>query len=171
MRKCEWWSWVVAAVLLGGVAGCGQVLQAGGGGSRVPPEYAALPDTTVCVVDRSAPNGLREIPAKIAGSGIVLLVDGQVQPLSAVHPVNVIAGYAGQEPWLIRGDPISFRGTTFVRYLGERRIAVDLLRRVGEHQGILLFAGADASSIDALYVPTAPGCIFQGYVREDLVRR
>ena len=52
-----------------------------------------------------------QIPAKIAGSGLVLLSDGQIQPLSSVHPVNVIAGYAGQEPWLIRGDPISFQGS------------------------------------------------------------
>lgn len=170
MRKC-YWLFATAGVLVGSAAGCGQVLQGGGRTSQVPAEYAALPDTMVCVVDRSAPNGLREIPAKRAGSGVVLLTDGQIQPLGTVHPVNVIAGYAGQEGWLTRGDPIPFQGSTFVRYLGERRIEVDLLRRVGEHQGILLFAGADAQAIDALYVPTSPGCVFQGYVREDLVNR
>ena len=70
-----------------------------------PPEYVALPDTAVCVVDRGATAGLREIPAKVGSSGVVLFVDGQILPLETVHPINVIAGYAGREAWLTRGEP------------------------------------------------------------------
>jgi hypothetical protein len=145
---------------------------AAGPAPGVPADYAALPDTLVCVVDRTEPRGLREIPAKIAGSGVVVRADGEIRPLESLHPVNVIAGYAGREAWLTRGDPITIDGRSFIRTGGERRVAIDLLRRAGEHQGILLFAGEqDPPPPDALYVPTAPGCIFQAFVRQDLLRR
>jgi hypothetical protein len=139
----------------------------------LPPEYAVLPDTIVCVVDRASPTGLREIAARQGAQGVVVLDDGgAVRPLESIHPVNVIAGYAGREQWLTRGDPITHEARRFLRTGGERRIAPDLLQRVGEHQGILLFAGQDdPPPRDALYVPTAPGCIFQAFVREDLLRR
>jgi hypothetical protein len=171
MRFNSWWRPGSVLLVAMSLSGCG-LLQTGGRAPPVPPEYAALPDTSVCVVDRGSESGLREISAKVGSSGIVLLVDGAVQPLEVVHPINVIAGYAGREGWLTRGDPITFEGRRFVRYLGERRIGPELLRRVGEYQGILLFAGAQpASPVEALYIPTAPGCIFQGYGREDLVPR
>src|SRR5690606_24214579 len=103
--------------------------------------------------------------------GVVLLEDGRIESLEAIHPVSVIAGYAGREAWLTRGDPISLDGQRYIRTGGERRVTPDLLARAGEHQGILLFAGRDDSPpADALYVPTAPGCIFQAFVREDLIR-
>jgi hypothetical protein len=139
---------------------------------RPPADYLALRDTAVCVVDRSSQRGLRTLGAKVGASGVVVFSDGAVRPLESVHPVGVIAGYAGREPWLTRGDPISFDGRRYSRVGGERRIGEQLLERVGEHQGILLFAGhEDPAPRDALYVPTAPGCIFQGFVREDLIRR
>jgi hypothetical protein len=138
----------------------------------LPPEYTSLPDTVICVVDRASPTGLREIQAKVGESGVVLYVDGQIRPLEAVHPVAMIAGYAGREGWLTRGDPIALDGSRYMQTGGERRIGVDLLRRAGEFEGILMFAGVDdPPPADALYVPTAPGCIFQAYVREDLLRR
>lgn len=137
---------------------------------QLPAAYAALPDSLVCVVDRAMPLGLRELPAKVQGDDIVILEDGQIARLEDVHPVNVIAGYAGRETWLTRGEPIPFAGTTFSRTGVERRVRATLLQRVGEYRGILLFAGAeDAAPVDALYVPTAPGCVFQPFVRQDLV--
>lgn len=138
----------------------------------VPSAYAVLPDTLVCVIDRSTPRGLTEIPAKVGEAGVVLLADGQVQPLEVVHPTNMIAGYAGRETWLTQNEPISLDGRRYLRTGGERRVAIDLLVRAGEFRGVLLFAGQeDSPPVDALYVPTAPGCIFQAYVREDLMRR
>lgn len=157
------------AVVLMVLGGCGSS-PARGPQPNVPPAYAALPDSLVCVVDRAMPLGLRELPAKVQGEQIVILQDGQITPLEAVHRVTVIAGYAGQEDWLRRGEPIPFAGTTFARTGGERRVRATLLQRVGEYRGILLFAGAeDAPPIDALYVPTAPGCVFQPFVRQDLI--
>jgi hypothetical protein len=134
-------------------------------------EYAALPDSVVCIIDRTSPAGLTELPAKVGPSGPVVLENGQIRSLETIHPINVIAGYAGREGWLTRGDPIVYSQRRYVRTGGERRVASNLLIRAGEHMGILLFAGGDDDSpFDALYVPTAPGCIFQAYVREDLLR-
>lgn len=145
---------------------------AGAPAPAVPPSYAALRDTLVCVIDRSSPRGLREIPAKVDGQTVVLWSDERITPLESLHPVNVIAGYAGREGWLIRGEPILLDGGRYARTGGERRVAPSLVRRAGEHQGILLFAGEeDPPPADALYIPTAPGCVFQPYVREDLIRR
>lgn len=162
---------ILAATVLLFLAGCsGQT--SGGPALTIPPRYATLPDTVACVVDRAAPRGLRNIPAKVEGDQIVVLMGNEIVPLESVHPVNVIAGYAGREGWLVRGDPLNVDGSRFARTGGERRVAAELLRRSGEHQGILLFAGdEDEPPPDALYVPTAPGCIFQPYVREDLIRR
>jgi hypothetical protein len=159
-------AWVIAACAFG--TGCASVFESRGP-RPVPAEYTALPDTLVCVVDRAASRGLREIPGKNDRGNVLLLVDGRVTPLEEAHPIDMIAGYAGREAWLTRGDPVTFEGRSFNRYGGERRIRADLLRRVGEHQGILLFAdGQDPPPIEALYVPTAPGCIFQPFVRQEL---
>ncbi|MQA90204.1 MAG: hypothetical protein GEU90_08215 [Gemmatimonas sp.] len=134
-----------------------------------PPEYVAMPDTLVCVVDRATPVGLTHLPAKVGSQGIVVYSEGAIRPLEEIHPVNMIAGYAGQEEWVARGDPIPFSNARYVRIGGERRVDLDLLARVGEHLGILLFAGREDPATEALYIPTTPGCIFQAYVREDLI--
>lgn len=140
--------------------------------SQAPRDFAALADTLVCVVDRTADTGLRELPAKQGANGtVVLFSGGQVRPLDSVHPVSLVAGYAGRERWLAAGEPIDFRGDRFVKVPEERRVAVELLGRVGEHRGIPLFADpGDEPPPEALYVPLRPGCIFQAYVREDLMR-
>jgi hypothetical protein len=176
-RVCQL-GWAPAlALLLSMLAACSQAPPPVAPAAAPPPpsipsEYAALPDTLVCVIDRTATNGLADIPAKSGPSGPVVLIDNQIRPIAAIHPVNVIAGYAGREAWLTRGDPIIFSERRYLRTAGERRVARTLLSRAGEHLGILLFAGLDDPlPIDALYIPTAPGCIFQAYVREDLIRR
>lgn len=161
---------LLTAVFLAVNAGCS------GGGlfqspqPELPPEYAMLPDSLVCVVDRATPLGLRELPVKVRDDELVVLSEGQIVSLETVHPVNLIAGYAGNEAWLTRGDPLPLNDNTFTRTGGERRVQASLLQRVGEYRGILLFSGADdAPPPDALYVPTAPGCVFQPFVRDDLL--
>lgn len=134
--------------------------------------YAALPDTLVCVVDRTTDRGLRELTAKKQpGGGVALLVDDRVRPLDELHPVNLIAGYAGQEPWFTRSQPVSLQRRQYMRYGGERRVPIDKLKRVGEFQGIPLFAAPeDTIPPPAVYAPVRSGCIFQAYVRDDLYR-
>lgn len=143
-------------------------------GSRTtpPPEYAALPDTVVCVVNRAAPAGLTNLPAKSRSGEILVFSEGQVLSLEALHPIDLVAGYAGREMWVQSGEQVTLGGERYSRTGGERRIDPDLLERVGEFRGILVFSGADdVTRPSAVYIPTAPGCVFQAYVREDLLRR
>lgn len=161
----------VAAVALSFAAACGGQPSSGPSPSA-PASYTALPDTMVCVLDRRAPSGLANIAAKKDGDEVVIFSDGALMTLEELHPVSLIAGYAGGENWLRRGEVIGFQGNNYSVIGGERRVGLELLDRVGEHRGILLFAGReDADPYDALYVPTAPGCVFQPFVREDLIRR
>ncbi|MDR0787285.1 MAG: hypothetical protein LBG44_05410 [Gemmatimonadota bacterium] len=134
-----------------------------------PASFMALPDTLVCVIDRSVTAGLRQVSAKKRDGGVVLFVDGAVRPLESVHPVDYMAGYAGREQWVRDGVPVELASSRYVRTGGERRINLTLLSRVGEFRGIMLFAGRDEGPRpDAVYLPTSPGCIFQAYVRSDL---
>ena len=141
-------------------------------GPSVAQQYATLPDTVVCVVDRTTDRGLRDLQAKRAANGsVVLLVDNQVQPLDVIHPVGVTAGYAGQEIWFAQGQAITLQGRSYMKYRGERRVPLTQLRRVGDYQGIPLYsAPADSVRPQAVYVPVRVGCIFSAYVREDLYR-
>lgn len=133
--------------------------------------YATLPDTTVCVVDRTSDRGLRDLAAKKSEGKVVLLVDNQIKPLEEVHPVNVLAGYAGAETWFTRGQPITFMRRQYMKYGGERRVPSTMVKRVGDNQGVPLFAApTDPATPPAVYVPVRPGCIFQAYVRDDLYR-
>lgn len=160
-------------LLLASVTACGGSPSGGGGPSpEAPPSYAMLPDTMVCVLDRAAPTGLTDIAAKKDGDRVVIFSGGDVVDLETLHPVNLIAGYAGGESWLRQGEPIAFRGRTYAHIGGERRVGIEQLERIAEHRGILMFAGReDSDPYDALYLPTAPGCVFQPYVRDDLIRR
>jgi hypothetical protein len=67
------------------------------------------------------------------------------------------------------GAPVTHAGRRYVRTGGERRVPINLLRRVGDHQGVPLFASPDEPTPEAVYVPLRPGCVFQAYVRSDLL--
>ena len=160
------------------------LLLAGGCGSRGPEiassapsppraeaRYAALPDTVICVVDRTTDRGLRDLPAKQESGKVVLLVEDQIRPIEELHPVSLIAGYAGRESWFSRAQPITLQSRRYLKYAGERRIPTDKLKRFGEYQGIPLFGDPATSGVPtAVYVPVRVGCVFQAYVRDDLYR-
>lgn len=159
---------IIAACLT--TAACGSLALAGSEAAHDPETFEALPEVIVCVVDRASDTGLREISARRANDGqTVILVDGQVVPLDSVHAPGVVAGYATGESWF-DSDSISFRNATFVKVQRERRIEIDQVVRIGDFQGIPVFAGAgDEAPHDAVYLPTRSGCVFQAYIREDLM--
>lgn len=138
----------------------------------VEQRYAALPDTTVCVVDRTTERGLRDLAAKRQPDGdVVLLVSGKLQTLDALHPVGLVAGYAGREPWVAAGEPINLQGRRYEKVGPERLIRLDQVYRRDEYRAIPVFADPnDPAPPRALYVPIRPGCVFQAYVRADLLR-
>lgn len=133
--------------------------------------YEALPDTSVCVVDRTTSRGLRNLAAKREADGrVVLLVSGKMRSLEDLHPVGVVAGYAGRESWVAGSEPIPVQGRRYVRVGGERRVPIEALQQLGEHQAIPVFSDPkDTTPPRAVYVPLRPGCVFQAFVREDLV--
>jgi hypothetical protein len=133
--------------------------------------YAALPDTSICVVDRSTSRGLRSLPAKRdAGGHVVVLASGAIRPFSELHPVNATAGYAGRETWLTGGAPITVEGRAYVKVGGERLVPFDQVQRVADYAAVPVFASpSDTQPPKAVYVPVRPGCVFQAYVRQDLV--
>jgi hypothetical protein len=140
------------------------------GSAATPERWEALRDTTLCVVDRTSPTGLTNLAARVeSDGGVVLLENRRIVPLDQVHPVSLLAGYAGREPWVTSGAAISHAQRRFVRTGGERRVPIALLRRVGDHQGVPLFASPEEAVPEAVYVPLRPGCVFQAYVRSDLL--
>lgn len=169
MTRCRW-----AALLAAGAitAACSR-----GGGAGAPTagtaRYAVLPDTSVCVVDRTTERGLRNLAAKRTPDGeAVVLISGEVRPLSELHPVGIVAGYAGRERWYTSDAPITVQGRRYSKVQGDRRIPLESLRMGGEYQAIPLYVDpADAQPPRAVYAPVRPGCVFQAYVREDAMGR
>lgn len=138
----------------------------------VAERYATLPDTAVCVVDRTTNRGLRSLAAKVEPDGrVVVLVGGRLQTLDELHPVGLVAGYAAREPWLLSGEPLTIQGRRYEKVGPERLIRMDQLQRADEYRSIPIFSDPnDPPPPRAIYVPMRPGCVFQAYVRADLLR-
>lgn len=160
------------AALLWGCAGRSSETPSPSGPSVSGAAYEALPDTLICVVDRTTDRGLRNLAAKRGPNGEVLLrVAGETLPLERVHPVGVVAGYGGNESWVTAGEAVRLQERRFVPAGGERRVGLEQLTQSGEYRAIPVFADPnDAAPLDAIYLPSRPGCVFRAYVREDLMR-
>jgi hypothetical protein len=166
---------VVAALALGGA--CAHKPSVAPTPAPPPPpsaaeRYAALPDTAVCVVDRTTRRGLRLLEGKVESEGhVVVLVSGRIQKLESLHPVTAAAGYAARESWAISGDPLNVQGRRYEKVGPERLIPYDQLQRADDYRAVPLFADPkDPAPPRALYLPLRPGCVFQPYVRADLLR-
>ena len=135
-------------------------------------QYAALADTSVCVVDRTTRRGLRPLAAKVEPDGkVVVLVAERVVGLDELHPVQAAAGYAANEHWVTAGEPINLLDRRYEKVGPERLIAFDQLERAGEFRAVPVFADpSDPAPPRAVYLPMRPGCVFQAYVRSDLLR-
>lgn len=134
--------------------------------------YNALPDTAVCIVDRTTRRGLRELAGKVQPDGeVVVLVAGKVQSLDSLHPIAAPAGYAARESWVVSGDPLQLQGRRYEKVGPERLIPLAQIERAEEYRAVPLFSDPnDPAPPRALYVPLRPGCVFQAYVRSDLLQ-
>lgn len=164
MTRSRWMAPVAACLL----AACGGRQPEPAATPSPEARYATLPDTLVCVVDRTTQRGLRELAAKRSLEGeVILMVGGEVKPLAELHPVGLVAGYAGQEPWFTANERITVHGQRYAKAQGERRIPMESLQQNGEFRAIPMFSDPrDTTPPRALYAPVRPGCIFQAYVRE-----
>lgn len=156
------------AVVVTAVAGCGVVPV-----PRVlrpvlgpPPSYTSV---SLCIVDPSAPRGLRVTEAqKEQGSGRLFVQrDGRRR---RVHRSRE-GGYAGEEGWFRDREPIRQYGRRYVKFGPHRAVPADALTRGADHMGVPVFLDrGDTRRPAALYVPVEPGCIFQPYVAEARAR-
>lgn len=158
-----------ALSLLAATAGACSQLPLPAGLSPTSRRAAALEDTTVCVVDGEAKNGLRSIAAKRdPETGDLFVMRGsKPQPLSRFHPEDARGGYAKSEAWYRSGEAIQHRQRRFVKFGPERVVPAKALAQGPKYRGITLYRDArESGAASVYYVPLGPGCIFQPYVAE-----
>ena len=137
-------------------------------------QAVALPDTTLCLVDRASPTGLMWVSAKqVVETGEVVITDGDRRlPLAERYPVTVRNGYAQGESWFIGNAPIRYSGAEYRQYGPQREIRPTDVMRGRDVAGVPVFLDPrDSSPPEILYVPVAPGCIFQPYRAVEGIRR
>jgi hypothetical protein len=134
-----------------------------------PPRPAPTPATQaqtiqLCVVQDGQ---LRMVTASVAqpGSDTTVVVDGQTRRFRDVHPG--IQAYATGRSWFVEGGPIRVANRQYVRFGLTRVIQPAELTRIGEHQGVPVFAApGQPAAPDVVYLPVRPGCEFQPYQLE-----
>ena len=122
----------------------------------VPPTPPTMQDIRVCVVQDG---NLTELSAQYNPTAGDTTVNGQ--PFGTVHPMG--SQYAANATWFINNEPVMFQNRRFVKYGLPRVLGVSEVTRVGEFQGVSLFAEAGQTRPDVVYVPVRPGCEFQPY--------
>ncbi len=111
-----------------------------------PPPPPREESITVCVVDPTAPNGLRMQQATylVDAGDTVVTVNGQRQPLSSAVGTVVVAG---NQPWYVSGAPLTVNvGATdyeYLTYQGAVRIEASRLTYLGTVNGLPVYADRD----------------------------
>jgi len=169
------------ATVVMGLSACSQLGIPGFPGPReaerpaARPGAAAMAATRLCVVDASAPGGLRTVDALRDGkTGETYVVHkGRRRPLSEVYPAKKSRGYARSEEWFRENESIRMASGRYLKYGPERSIPASKLKRGSAYAGIPLFLDPRDSSSppSVLYVPSRPGCVFQPYLRDKHAQR
>jgi hypothetical protein len=103
------------------------------------------------------------------------MVQGERRPFQEVYPDR--GPFAREAGWFTRGEPVQYRGVTFVAWGAPQRTTGEF-ERIGQFGGVDLFAAdpemfsdADLPSAEAvLFVPVSQGCVVQEYRMERQVR-
>ena len=168
--------------VLGSVAFCGGQRAFCRGQRKPAPDTVTLPppppDTVVIVreggpeVPREGRGGTPETLCLATGVGVDVRVtatgDTLIGPswvsISQLQPGLVFAGsYAEGLEWFGAGEPVRFEDRDYVGADSPKRLNCDDVARVGEFQGVALFADRSGEPpFDVLYVPLRPG-IWQTY--------
>lgn len=128
-----------------------------------PPPPPPAPMSTalaVCVVENGM---LRTVQAQYSSATRDTTVGGR--PFAEAHPATA-APYAAGAAWYIQDALITVDGRRFVKYGLPRVLAAGEVTRLGEHQGVPVFAEVGAPRPQVVYVPVRPGCEFQPYQTE-----
>ena len=121
-----------------------------------PPPVVEAQTIQVCVVQDG---NLTTVSAQYNPTAGDTTVNGQ--PFATAHPTG--AQYAANATWFINNEPVTFQNRRFVKYGLPRVLGVNEVTRVGEFQGVSLFAETGQTRPDVVYVPVRPGCEFQPY--------
>jgi len=138
-------------------------------------ELPAPPADTVIVTQQAqapAPQGTPTQICLATGENVTVYVTAQGDTLVGERRVSVsdlgpgvaFAGeYAAGRPWYTADQPISFETREYRRSGGEVGLNCANIMRVGEHEGVPLFAEVSATRpFGTLYVPVRPG-VWQAY--------
>jgi hypothetical protein len=118
----------------------------------------------VCVIDNGQ---LREVQAQYNVTRGDTTVNGT--PFSSAFPAT--SGYAAGATWYINSDAITIGNQRYVKFGLPRVVGVSDVTRIGEYQGVGVFAEPGATRTpDIIYIPVRPGCEFQPYQKEVKVR-
>jgi hypothetical protein len=134
----------------------------------IPPPAGAgatYTETTVCIVDTSAPRGLRTIRAYRTAGGEYYLRDGATyRPLASGIP----RAYAAAAEWFRSGEEIRQYGRRYRKHGPLRAVPEASLTLGAPHQGVPVFLDRrDTERPAVLYIPVRPGCVFQPYAAEE----
>jgi hypothetical protein len=120
-----------------------------------PPVVNPMRDLQVCVVENGM---LRNVTAQY---------NTQTGDTTWAGGMQSMAGYAAGATWFINNEPVMVMGRRYVKYGLPRVLGVNEVTRVGEYQGVSVFAETGATGTpEVLYVPVRAGCEFQPYQTE-----
>ena len=121
-----------------------------------PPPMNPMRDVQVCVVENGM---LRNVTAQYNTQTGDTTWAGGMQP--------TMTGYAAGAAWFINNEAVMVMGRRYVKYGLPRVLGVNEVTRVGEYQGVSVFAETGATGTpEVLYVPVRSGCEFQPYQTE-----
>jgi len=124
-----------------------------------PPAAPAMQEMQVCVV---ADGALTSVAVQYdPATGDTMVAGTRFRDR---YPATT--GYAASATWFVNGEPISFGAPArrYVKYGLPRVLGVSEVARIGEYQGVPVFAeGASGARPEVIYLPLRPGCEFQPY--------
>ena len=97
------------------------------------------------------------MPILISASGDTLVGERRVR-VQDVRPGLVFEGsYAAGKPWIDKGQ-FTFERRTYTKFGTRNALDCDMLKQIGEYDGIPLFADVGAKSpVETIQVPLGPG--------------
>ena len=121
-----------------------------------PPVAPTTQDIQVCVLQDG---NLTNVTATYNTTAGDTTVNGQ--PFATAFPTG--GQYAANASWYINNEPVMFQNRRFVKYGLPRVLGVNEVTRVGEFQGVPVFAETGQTRPEVVYVLVRPGCEFQPY--------
>jgi hypothetical protein len=114
-----------------------------------------------CIVENGELKAVRVDYNPSTGEKTVV-VNGVRKKLDDVYPLNGTA-YAAGKVWFINNERISFKGKSYIKYGLPRVLGVTEVIKIGENDGITIFAEPGKELAEVIYLPVRRGCEFQPY--------